>query len=316
MEPEVVAVSSSQVLRIRRPGEGILGRIVAFSRGVAFSEEARVDSHERIDGEHGWQTPEMRGGCGDSAVLWQILVLVTKTSLYLQVPRPVETPVERVFWIRLTVRISVYCLWAWTLEPECLDLSPRTVLGWFLESRFWLGGMFIGAYAEVYSTCEGVKEVRWGRRRRWSQYDGSQGLCWSPWELQSWADPSELPCVEVREPGLSTPCQPAVRWGLSLDRAVTLAPVTLWSKTELSIISYPAFPPGKPLLCEGEIWVEQPGPQVRTAPALHLSLPPLIPRLLSELMNVKCLEGSVAHGENDLLVIIITHDFISFTFPL
>lgn len=52
-EPEVVAVSSSQVLRIRRPGEGILGRLVAFSRGVAFSEEARVDSHERIDGEHG-----------------------------------------------------------------------------------------------------------------------------------------------------------------------------------------------------------------------------------------------------------------------
>ena len=125
----------------------------------------------------------------------------------------------------------MYCLWAWTLEPECLDLSPKMVLGWFLESRFWLGGMFIGACAEVYNTCEGVKEVRWGRRSRWSRYDGSQGLCWSPWELWSWADPSELPCVEVREPGLSTPCQPAVRWGLSLDRAVTLAQVTLRSKT-------------------------------------------------------------------------------------
>ena len=48
-----MAVSSSQVLRIRRPGEEILGRIVAFSRGVAFGEEARVDSHETIHGEHG-----------------------------------------------------------------------------------------------------------------------------------------------------------------------------------------------------------------------------------------------------------------------
>lgn len=97
---------------------------------------------------------------------------------------------------------------------------------------------------------------------------------------------------------------------------MTLAQVTLWSKTELSIISHPAFPLGKSLLCEEEIWVEQLGPQVCSAPALHLNLPPLIPRLLSELMNVKCLEGFVAHGENDLLVIIIIHDFISFTFPL
>ena len=44
----------------------------------------------------------------------------------------------------------------------------------------------------------------------------------------------------------------------------------------------------------------QPGPQILSAPALHLNLPPLIPRLLSELINVKCLEGFVAHGKNDL----------------
>ena len=315
MEPEVVAVSSSQVLRIRRPGEEILGRIVAFSRGVAFGEEARVDSHETIHGERGWQTPEMRGLRRSSGPVANF----GSCDQDLFVPTGSEAcgNTRGACFLNLPYRQDfMYCLWAWTLEPECLDLSPRTVLGWFLESRFWLGGMFIGACAEVYNTCEGVKEVRWGRRRRWSRYDGSQGLCWSPWELWSWADPSELPCVEVREPGLSAPYQPAVRWGLSLDRAVTLAQVTLRSKTELSIISYPTFPPGKPLLREGEIWVEQPGPQVRTAPALHLGLPPLIPRLLSELMNVKCLEGSVAHGENDLLVIIITHDFISFTFPL
>lgn len=97
---------------------------------------------------------------------------------------------------------------------------------------------------------------------------------------------------------------------------MTLAQVTFWSKTELSIISYPGFPLGKPLLCEEEIWVEQPGPQVCSASTLHLNLPPVIPRLLSELINVKCLEGFVAHGENDFLVIIIIHDFISFTFPL
>lgn len=69
---------------------------------------------------------------------------------------------------------------------------------------------------------------------------------------------------------------------------MTLAQVTLWSKAELSIISYPAFPLGKPLLCEEESWVVQPGPQILSAPALHLNLPPLIPRLLSELINVKC----------------------------
>ena len=53
-----------------------------------------------------------------------------------------------------------------TLEPECLDLIPSMVLCWFLESMFLLGGMFIWACAEVYNTCEGVKEVRWGRRSR------------------------------------------------------------------------------------------------------------------------------------------------------
>lgn len=142
-----------------------------------------------------------------------------------------------------------------TLEPECLGLSPasRTVLGWvpWETGSDWAGSLL--GLALRYNTCEGVKEVRLGTRRSWSRFDGSKGFCWCPQELWSRGDPSELPPLEVREPGLFTLCQPVVRCGLPLARALILNQVALQSKSELGVVSHPTFPRGSPSFMRGDL---------------------------------------------------------------
>lgn len=105
---------------------------------LTFSEEAPVKGMKGLvsmadspQDESRWLRSRVRG---------RILLIATQIPLHVQVLRPVETPLT--LFSASALLSGFHCsLWVWTLEPECLGLSPasRTVLGWVPWKRVLIG---------------------------------------------------------------------------------------------------------------------------------------------------------------------------------